>query len=84
MATRHHRRCDYHKVDGHCTCGDIAIAFEAELDEAIQVLKSHVEVLHIIHRNHGGSPAFEDVCCREIGKATHVLAEYERRHEETP
>lgn len=76
---RHHRLCAYAEIDGHCTCADIADRFEAELDEAIEVLRSHSEVIHLVHQRHGGSPVFEDVCCREVGRATSVLAKEECR-----
>lgn len=59
---------------------DHADQVEDERDEAIEVLRSHNTVLNIIHQRHGGSPAFEDICCREINKATSILAKDEQRN----
>lgn len=49
------------------------------LDAAIDLCRRQHAALTSLHRRHGGSGAFEDVCCRLVTGATSVLAEAERR-----
>lgn len=52
------------------------------LDASRDLIQEQHEALVMLHHRHGGSPVFEDVCCRVVVRATPVLAEYERRDEQ--
>lgn len=54
---------------------------EELLDASRDLLRLQHEALAYLHSRHGGSPAFEDICCRPVRAATQVLAEHERRDE---
>lgn len=54
---------------------------EELLDRSIALARDQYQLLLAFHHRHGGSPVFEDLCCRAVANAetTAVLAEAERR-----